>query len=134
VVFTILTNDGQALIVSQALNLLKTAVLDNAAGAAAAPRAMPSGSTSAVESRVTPTIRMNRYYICEGERVAVFRCGGESDDAICSVQYPDRKSAATGGLTPSLPSDAARSLTNWRNARANCKELEAMNIISKISH
>jgi hypothetical protein len=47
-------------------------------------------------------ITLNSYYTCNGERVAVLRCRSEADDAFCSVQYPDRKSAATGGLTPEL--------------------------------
>lgn len=100
--FTILTHEGQASVVSQALDLLKTAATDTVGGTAAGPRATPAGGTGAVALPATQTIRLNRYYICDGERVAVLRCRSDADDAFCSVQYPDRKSAATGGVTPEL--------------------------------
>jgi hypothetical protein len=100
--FTILTHEGQASIVSQALDLLKTAALDSAGSTAAAPRAPPVGSASTVGSPATHTLALNRYYTCNGERVAVVRCRSDADDAYCSVQYPDRKSAATNNLTPEL--------------------------------
>jgi hypothetical protein len=102
VAFTILTHEGQVSVVGQALDLLNTAVLDSAVGTVAAPSARPASGTSAVNSPATHTLRLNSYYICNSERVAVLRCRSEADDAYCSVQYPDRKSAATGGVTPEL--------------------------------
>lgn len=103
--FTITTAEAQSLIVSQALDLLKTGVQQGAGAAAAAPRTTPSGGAPAVDPPATQsagTLKLNSYYTCNGERVAVLRCRSEADDAFCSVQYPDRKSAATGGLTPEL--------------------------------
>ena len=100
--FTILTHEGQASVVSQALDLLKTAAADTVGGTAAGPRATPADATGAVALPATQTIRLNRYYLCDGERVAVLRCRSDADDAFCSVQYPDRKSAATNNLTPEL--------------------------------
>lgn len=47
-------------------------------------------------------LQLNVYYTCNGERIAVVRCRSEADDAYCSVQYPDRKGPATGGMTPEL--------------------------------
>jgi hypothetical protein len=100
--FTITSSDGQALTVQQALELLKSAAQEPEGVAAAASRTTPSVGTSAAAPTSTGTIRMNSYYLCNGERVAVVRCRSEADDAYCSVQYPDRKSAATGGITPEL--------------------------------
>ena len=102
VAFTISTHEAQSPIVSQALDLLKTAAIDSTGGTAAAPRTTTVAGTSAHLSPATTTIQLSRYYLCEGERVAVLRCGSDSDDAYCSVQYPDRKSAATKGMTPEL--------------------------------
>ena len=48
------------------------------------------------------TLKLNVMYTCNGERLAVIRCRSEADDAFCSVQYPDRKGPATGGMTPEL--------------------------------
>jgi hypothetical protein len=98
--FTVTANERQALAVKQALVLLKTATR-----AASASRSQPSSGTAAVsppETRADGTLRFNTVYTCNGERVVVLRCRSEADDAYCSVQYPDRKSAATGGLTPEL--------------------------------
>lgn len=103
--FTIATNEGQTLIVGQALDLLKTGVHDGAGAAAAAQGTTPTGGTRMADpppTRSADSLRLNTYYICNGERVAVVRCRSQADDAYCSVQYPDRKSAATGGITPEL--------------------------------
>jgi hypothetical protein len=75
------------------------------AGTAAITPPLAPSSAATVAAREMPakgTLRMNSYYVCNGERVAVLRCRSEADDAYCSVQYPDRKSAATGGVTPEL--------------------------------
>jgi len=103
--FTITSGDGHASIVQQALEVLKSGAQEPAGAAAAASRPAPSSGPSAAgptAAASTGAIRMNSYYICNGERVAVLRCRSEADDAYCSVQYPDRKSAATGGMTPEL--------------------------------
>jgi hypothetical protein len=80
-------------------------VFERADAAAAAPPSASSGGTRAVAtpgSNSGVPLRLNSVYTCNGERVVVQRCRSESEDAYCSVQYPDRKSAATGGLTPEL--------------------------------
>ena len=102
--FTITSNENQAAIVGQSLNLLKTAVQQGAGPATAASPAARSGQTkvAAPAAQSAGTLHMNSYYTCSGERVAVLRCRSDADDGYCSVQYPDRKSAATGGMTPEL--------------------------------
>ena len=61
-----------------------------------------SGAGGRPESRGQDLLRFNTVYSCNGERVVVTRCRSDSDDAFCSLQYPDRKGPATGGIVPEL--------------------------------
>ena len=63
---------------------------------AALPATLSGQATvAAPAAQSAGTLHMNSYYTCSGERVAVLRCRSDADDGYCSVQYPDRKSAAT---------------------------------------
>ena len=81
----------------------KTCRSDDVDVEAALPATLSGQATvAAPAAQSAGTLHMNSYYTCSGERVAVLRCRSDADDAYCSVQYPDRKSAATGGMTPEL--------------------------------
>jgi hypothetical protein len=63
----------------------------------------PLAETSSTSASTPQTsLQLNVVYRCNGERLIVSRCLSEASDAYCSVSYPSRKSAATGGLTPEL--------------------------------